>query len=111
MAFRKVCKLEDLWEGEMEAFEVDGEEVLLVWPDGGELCAYQGMCPHQDIPLIEGKLEGKTVMCRAHQWTFDACTGKGVNPGDTQLAKYPIKVENGDVLVQTEGVKPLFAHS
>lgn len=110
MAFKKVCKLEDLWEGEMEAFEVNGEEVLLVWPNNGELCAFQGICPHQDIPLIEGKFDGKVVMCRAHQWTFDGCSGKGINPDDSQLAKYPIKIENGEVLVQTEGVKPLFSH-
>ncbi|MGQ0621663.1 MAG: Rieske 2Fe-2S domain-containing protein [Panacagrimonas sp.] len=111
MSFEKICKLEDLWEGEMEAFEVNGQDVLLVWPDGGELCAYQGICPHQDIPLIEGKFDGKTVICRAHSWTFDACTGKGLNPSDTQLATYAVKIEGEDVLVDTEGVKALFAHS
>jgi toluene monooxygenase system ferredoxin subunit len=108
MSFRPVCKLDDLWEGEMEAFEVDGEEVVVVWPEGGELCAFQGACPHQDIPLIEGKFDGKKVLaCRAHQWTFDACTGKGINPAHAALARYPLKVENGEVLVQVEGVKPL----
>lgn len=109
MTFHKVCKLDDLWEGEMEAFEVDGEEVLVVWPEGGEPCAFQGACPHQDIPLIEGKFDGKMVHCRAHQWSFCASTGKGVNPDHTQLARYPVKIENGEVLVQVEGIKPLFS--
>jgi toluene monooxygenase system ferredoxin subunit len=109
MTFHKVCKLDDLWEGEMEAFEVEGEEILLVWPEGGEPCAFQGVCPHQDIPLIEGKFDGKTVVCRAHQWSFCATSGKGVNPDHTQLARYPVKVEHGEVLVQIEGVKPLFS--
>ena len=111
MAFKKVCKLDDLWEGDMEAFEVDGHEVLVVWPDGGEPCAFQGICPHQDIPLDEGKFDGKVVVCRAHSWTFDAKTGKGINPSDCALAKYPIRIENGDVLVETDGVKVLSAHS
>ncbi len=106
MTFKTVCKLEDLWEGEMQAFEVDGEEVLVVWPEGSELCAYQGLCPHQDIPLEEGKFDGKVVTCRAHQWTFDACSGKGLNPAGAVLSRYPIKVENGEVLVQVEGIKP-----
>ncbi len=109
MTFIVVGKLEDLREGTMEAFDVDGEEVLVVWPVGGELCAYQGQCPHQDISLAEGKFDGKVVTCRAHQWTFDACSGKGITPGDTQLARYPIKVENGTVLVQVKGVYPLVA--
>ncbi len=109
MAFTKLCKLEDLWEGEMESFEANGQEILLVWPNGNEICAFQGVCPHQDIPLIEGKFDGKNIICRAHQWMFDGVTGKGVNPSDCQLAKYPVKVEGEDVLVETEGVKPLFS--
>lgn len=111
MAFVKVCKLDDLWEGEMEAFEVNGHEVLLVSPDGGEIRAFQGICPHQDIPLVEGKFDGKVVVCRAHQWVFDGCTGQGINPADCRLAEYPVKIEGEDVLVDTEGVTPLFAHT
>ncbi len=111
MAFNKVCSLDDLWEGEMELFEVDGREVLLVWPDGSELKAFQGVCPHQDIPLVEGRFDGKTLICRAHMWQFDACTGKGINPSDCALAQYPIRIEGDDVFVEVEGVVPLFAHS
>lgn len=106
MSFKKIAKLEDLWEGEMEAFEIDGQDVLLLWPEGGELCAYQGACPHQDIPLIEGQFDGKVLICRAHLWSFDGCTGKGLNPDDSQLVKYPLKVEDGEVLVQIEPITP-----
>lgn len=111
MAFQKVCTLDDLWEGDMMSVELDGVEVLLVWPEGGGIAAYQGMCPHQDIPLDEGKFNGKVIMCRAHQWTFDATTGEGINPGDCKLARYPLKVEGDDVLVDVEDVVPLFSHS
>lgn len=110
MAFKKVCNVEDLWEGEMQSFEIDGEEVLLVWPEGKAPCAFQGICPHQEIPLVEGTLEGQVVTCRAHQWKFDACSGKSINPAGAKLASYPVKVENGEVLVEVEGIKPLFAH-
>ncbi|EWS65869.1 Toluene-4-monooxygenase system protein C [Hydrogenophaga sp. T4] len=111
MTFKKVCTLDDVWEGEMESFEVDGQDILLVCAEGGVIKAFQGMCPHQDIPLAEGKFDGKTVICRAHLWQFDACSGKGINPSDCALAEYPVKIDGDDVLVQTEGVKPLFAHT
>jgi toluene monooxygenase system ferredoxin subunit len=111
MAFQKACTLDDVWEGEMFEADVAGQAVLLVRCDGGELHAYQGSCPHQDIPLSEGKFDGKVLMCRAHQWTFDARNGKGINPGDCRLAEYPVKVEGDDVLVELEGVQPLFAHT
>ena len=111
MAFKKVCAVDDLWEGDMESFEVDGTEILLVCVDDKTIKAFQGMCPHQDIPLAEGKFDGKTVVCRAHLWQFDACTGKGINPADCALAEYPVKVSGDEVLVDVEFVTPLFAHT
>lgn len=111
MGFTKVCTVDDLWEGEMEAFTVNGHEVLVVCAEGGEIKAFQGICPHQDIPLVEGKLEGNKIICRAHLWQFDAGTGKGINPDDCALAEYPVKVDGDDILVETEGVDALFAHT
>ncbi len=112
MAFTKVCSLDDVWEGEMESFDVDGQEILIVCVPGGEIHAYQGVCPHQDIPLIEGKFDGKQLVCRAHQWVFDGNSGNGVNPANCRLARYPLRIDdNDDVYVDTEGVTPLFAAS
>lgn len=111
MKFQKVCTLDDLWEGEMTEVEVDGHVIVLVRFQGGESRAFQGLCPHQDISLAEGKFDGRVLICRAHQWTFDANTGKGINPGNCRLAEYPVKLEGDDVLVAVEGVEPLFAHS
>jgi toluene monooxygenase system ferredoxin subunit len=111
MGFTKVCSVEDLWEGEMEAFTVNGHDIMLVCAEGGAIKAFQGMCPHQDIALAEGKFDGKKVICRAHLWQFDASTGKGINPDDCALAEYPVKVEGDDVFVETDGITPLFAHT
>ncbi|UCV07084.1 Rieske 2Fe-2S domain-containing protein [Dechloromonas denitrificans] len=111
MSFKKVCTLDDLWEGEMESFNIEGQEILLVCAEGGDIKAFQGICPHQDIPLIEGKFDGQKIICRAHLWQFDACTGKGINPDDCVLAEYPVRMDGDDVLVETEGVAALFAHS
>ncbi|ATE59621.1 Rieske 2Fe-2S domain-containing protein [Thauera sinica] len=111
MSYKKVCTLDDLWEGDMTEVELDGRQILLVWPQGEQLRAFQGMCPHQDIPLAEGRFDGRVVMCRAHQWTFDASSGQGINPGNCRLAEYPVRVEGDDVLVEVEGVEPLFAQA
>jgi toluene monooxygenase system ferredoxin subunit len=111
MPYTKVCTLDDLWEGEMASYTVNGHEILLVSLDGGEIKAFQGICPHQDIPLVEGKFDGKKLVCRAHLWQFDAHTGKGINPDDCALAEYPVKIDGNDVLVDTDGVSPIFAHT
>jgi toluene monooxygenase system ferredoxin subunit len=111
VSFTRVCSLDDLWEGEMESFQVDGHEVLVVCLPGGQVHAYQGVCPHQDIPLIEGSFDGSRVICRAHQWVFDAGSGRSINPDNAQLAEYPVRVDGDDVFVDTAGVTPLFASS
>lgn len=111
MAFQKLCMLDDIWEGDMASFDIGDTEILLAWPTGGELKAFQGLCPHQDISLAEGKFSGKVVMCRAHQWTFDATNGSGINPGDCRLAEYPVQIIGEEVHVDIEGIEPCYAHS
>lgn len=111
MAFQHACNIDDLWEGEMESVEVNGTEVLLVWPSGGELTAYQAMCPHQEVALIEGKFDGRTLICRAHNWVFDARTGQGMNPSDCTLARYPLRVDGDGVLIDLDIEVNRFAHT
>ncbi len=99
MAFQRVCNLDDLWEGEMEAFEVDGQEIVLLHAEGGVVRAVPASCPHQEHPLVEGELDGCILTCNAHLWEFDVRTGKGVNPDDSVLVNFAVKVENEEVYV------------
>ena len=66
--------LDDLWEGDLLDVEVEGEQVMLVnlGADGG-VKAYQGMCPHQEILLADGKWDPDTavLLCHGHNWEFD----------------------------------------
>ena len=94
----ELCAVDDLWIGEMEAFDVGPHEVLLVNIDG-EIHAYDGVCPHQGVSLIEGSLDGKVLTCRAHQWSFDVCTGASINPSGECLRRFELRIEDGRVWV------------
>lgn len=111
MAFQRLCAVDDVWEGEMTEHDVDGHEILLLGVEGGEVKAFQARCPHQDVRLVEGEFDGRRLICRAHRWEFDACSGRGINPDDCRLAEYPIRVENGQVMVETEDVWPMYGHT
>lgn len=96
--FVEICAVDELWVGEMECFDVGTREVLIVNVDG-ELHAYDGICPHQSVALVEGALEGRVLTCRAHQWSFDACSGKSINPSGKRLHRFPIRITDGRVWV------------
>ena len=45
LEYHKVCELDDVWEGEMELFDVGENEVLIIHSPGMELRAYSPICP------------------------------------------------------------------
>ncbi|HVI09523.1 MAG TPA: Rieske 2Fe-2S domain-containing protein [Candidatus Binatia bacterium] len=96
-----MAKTEDLWGGEMAGLEVNGEPILLVNIDN-QVRAYADACPHQKGRLSEGTLTQKMLRCARHHWEFDACTGAGLNPRNTCLRSFPVKVEGGDILIDMD---------
>lgn len=108
MAFQKAFSLDDLWEGDMEVCDVGETEVLLV-NIGGTVHAVQSICPHQEVDLVEGELEGGVLTCRMHLWQFDIESGKGINPDHAKIARYPVRVEGDDIWVDVEGIEPEFS--
>jgi toluene monooxygenase system ferredoxin subunit len=101
MAFARVCAEGDIGVGEMQAFFLDWE-VLVVRDSSGTLRAMDGTCPHEDFPLIQGMLDDDVVVCANHSWCFDATTGKCLNSPGHALEQYALKVEGGEVFVDPE---------
>ncbi len=88
----------------MEVFDVGGIDVLVI-KDNGAVHAYQARCPHQDIPLIEGRLEKGVLTCRAHLWQFAAATGRGLNPSNCRLERYPVRISDGRVCIGDQPIE------
>ena len=93
--------VDDLWEGDLLDVEVEGEQVMLVHLLDGGVKAYQGMCPHQEILLADGKWDAdrSVLLCGGHNWEFDLASGDGVNPTGCRLYEYAVRVEDSDILV------------
>ena len=99
MTWHPVMPEEDLWEGEIAAVEVAGTKVVLLNVDG-EIRAYEDRCPHLASQLSEGDLDGRILTCAMHLWEFDALTGKGTNPGNSQLTVIETRVTGGNIEVR-----------
>lgn len=95
--WHEVSHLDDLWEGDMVAVDVDGKSVLLVNVDG-EVFAYRNRCPHQEWALDDGDLDGRKLTCAQHLWEFDVCTAKGINPTTSSLLAYHVRVDEGGTI-------------
>lgn len=107
--FTRVCKDDTIFEGGMRLVIADSHVIILAWPLGGEIKAFQGVCPHTNAPLDEADFDGETLTCPLHAWTWNLNTGAPIHPQESPLAEYPVKVEEGVVYIDTEGVAPLFA--
>ena len=107
--FTRVCKADTIDEGGMRLVIADAHLIILAWPDDGELKAFQGVCPHTAAPMAEAGFDGRVLSCPVHHWTWDAQTGLPLHPQENALAAYPVKVEDGVVYIDTDGISPSFA--
>jgi toluene monooxygenase system ferredoxin subunit len=102
MALKRLCSVAELDEQGMAAFYVDGVEVLVVRDRAGDVHALDGICPHESFPLVYGDFDGAVITCLQHMWSFDATTGRGVNPPGCRLEKFHVEVNGDDVCVDLE---------
>ena len=62
----------------------------------------ENVCPHRGGPLGQGMVEGSKIVCPWHGWAWDTQTGAAVQNSQMKVAVYPLKIENGNVLVEIE---------
>jgi toluene monooxygenase system ferredoxin subunit len=94
---------DELWIGEMVGLQVEGRPVLLVNIDGN-VRAYEDRCLHRSLPLSLGRLAENRLICRAHEWEYDACTGAGLNPTGVVLRRYDVRRDDGRIWVNLDAV-------
>ena len=86
-------------EGEAKEFEL-GDRTICVANVNGTITAMDNVCLHMGGPLGQGYIEGNKLVCPWHGWEYDPKTGAVEGDPKSKLAVYPIKIENGDVMVE-----------
>jgi 3-phenylpropionate/trans-cinnamate dioxygenase ferredoxin subunit len=99
--FVKVARADEIAPGEKKIVEVDGVLVVVV-NLAGEYYAIEDVCTHDGGPLGEGELAGHELICPRHGARFDVRTGEALTlPAFEAAPTYEVRVENGNVLVES----------
>jgi nitrite reductase (NADH) small subunit len=64
-----------------------------------QIFALRDKCPHKGGPLSQGIVHGTRVACPLHDWKIELETGLAVEPDEGCAASYPVRVENGIILL------------
>jgi len=97
-----VCQVEDIPVlGSRRVARAQGLDVAVFRNDAGEVFALLDRCPHKGGPLSQGIVFGTSVACPLHNWTIGLCTGQAAAPDEGCTPKFAVKVEDGQVFLQT----------
>jgi 3-phenylpropionate/trans-cinnamate dioxygenase ferredoxin subunit len=105
MALVTVGRTEEIPEGEVRRFEVDGQEIAVVNLGDEGFRAIGDICSHAHAHLHEGEVDADfgTIECPRHGSTFDLDTGKPRSlPATVPVPTYAVKVENDEVKVELD---------
>lgn len=78
---------------------------LVLFNHEGTIGALLNVCPHAGLPLGEGEVNGRTITCPFHGYTFDMATGRNVDfEGDAPATVLPVRIQDGKVEVDIESL-------
>ena len=95
----EVAAADEIAEGEVKTFEVEGERIAVA-RSYGQLHAVQDVCSHDDGPLGDGTIDGHCIVCPRHGAKFDVRTGEALTmPAVSPIESFPVKEEDGVVVL------------
>jgi nitrite reductase (NADH) small subunit len=99
-AFAKLTTQSDLPAND-EAKEFPcGDKTICIANIDDSYSAMDNVCPHRGGPLGQGMIESGKVVCPWHGWAWDAKTGEAEQDSNMKVSIYPLRVEDGDVLIE-----------
>ena len=101
MAWTTVCKADEIADG--CARKIERANAIAIFRVGDEFFATDDTCTHAKFSLADGYIEGAEVVCALHEARFCLRTGRVLGPpASVPLRTYPVRIENGEVLVDLE---------
>jgi nitrite reductase/ring-hydroxylating ferredoxin subunit len=97
--FHRALAAAELMDGEVARVLI-GDKKIGIYNLGGSFYALDDTCTHMRARLSNGYIEDGFIACPVHFGKFDIRTGKASSPPCTvDVATYPVKIEDGQILV------------
>lgn len=95
------CAIDDIDEQDLMTWQHNGH-VYAIYNTSKGFFATDGICTHEEQRLEDGLVVDCVIECPLHGGRFDVCTGKALSaPVYVDLKTYPVRVENGRILLRT----------
>jgi 3-phenylpropionate/trans-cinnamate dioxygenase ferredoxin subunit len=99
----EACDADDIEEEDVIRFD-HANQTYAIYRIDDEYYATDGLCTHEQVHLADGLVMDNIIECPKHNGRFDIRTGaaKGA-PVCVNLKTYPVRVEDGKVLINIAG--------
>lgn len=84
---------------EAREFNIADKTICVANVDG-TMTAMDNLCLHRGGPLGQGVVDRGKLICPWHGWEWNPMTGEAAHNPATKIPVYPLKIENGDVLIK-----------
>lgn len=99
-AWKPVCLVSDIPRQGARILQRQGlPDVAIFRTRENQIFALVDRCPHKGGPLSQGMLIGDKVACPLHNWHIDLATGEAVAPDQGCAARFQIRLEHEQVLL------------
>jgi nitrite reductase (NADH) small subunit len=103
-----ICRLEDIPVlGSRRVARSQGLDVAVFRNSQDGVFALLDRCPHKGGPLSQGIVFGTSVACPLHNWTIGLCTGQAAAPDEGCTPTFAVKLEDGQVFLNTHELATL----
>ena len=77
-----------------------GDKTICVANVDGTITAMDNVCLHRGGPLGQGVVHRGKLICPWHGWEWNPVTGEAAHNPTAKIPVYPLKIEDGDVLIK-----------
>jgi 3-phenylpropionate/trans-cinnamate dioxygenase ferredoxin subunit len=97
----EACATDEIDEEDVMRFDHGAFTFAIYRSADDKFFATDGLCTHEQVHLADGLVMGNIIECPMHNGRFNYRTGEAKGaPVCVNLKTYPVKIEDGKVLVQ-----------